>query len=82
MFLKTTNGGATWTTKTAGYQSTLYPGAGIMQNNKTAYFLNANTGFLGVQAVQGIARTTNCGQTFDTVRILQSGSSTGRDLFP
>jgi hypothetical protein len=51
MFMKTTNAGANWTTKTAGYQSTLYPGAGIMQNNKTAYFINANTGFLGVQAV-------------------------------
>ena len=76
MFMKTTNAGLNWTTKTAGYQSTLYPGAGIMQNNRTAYFLNVNTGFLGVQAVQGIARTTNSGQTFDTVRILFSGIGT------
>jgi photosystem II stability/assembly factor-like uncharacterized protein len=75
-FLKTTNAGVNWTTKTAGYQSSLYPGAGIMQNNRTAYFLNVNTGFIGVQAVQGITRTTNGGQTFDTVRILSSGTGT------
>ncbi|MCI0473922.1 MAG: YCF48-related protein [Ignavibacteria bacterium] len=77
-FLKTTNAGLNWTTKTAGYQSSLYPGAGIMQNNLTAYFLNVNTGFIGVQAVQGIAKTTNGGQTFDTVRILSSGNGTVR----
>src|SRR4030095_12090959 len=76
MFLKTTNGGTNWTTKTAGYQSSLYPGAGIMQNNRTAYFLNANTGFIGVQAVSGISKTTNGGQSFDTVRILTSGIGT------
>lgn len=81
MFLKTTNAGATWTTKTAGYQNGAYPGAGIMMNNRTAYFINANTGFLGVQAASGIARTTNGGQTFDTVRILQTGTSTGRDFY-
>ncbi|MBI5402232.1 MAG: T9SS type A sorting domain-containing protein [Ignavibacteriae bacterium] len=74
VFLKTTNAGTNWTVKTAGYPSTLYPGAGIYQNNLSGYFLNANTGFLGVQSVPGILRTTNGGQTFDTIRILASGS--------
>ena len=74
MFMKSTNGGTNWTTKTAGYPSTLYPGSGILQNNLTAYFLNVNTGFIGVQAVPGIVRTTNGGQTFDTIRILATGS--------
>lgn len=74
MFMKTTNAGVNWTTKTSGYQSTLYPAAGILQNNLSGYFLNANTGFLGVQSVRGIAKTTNGGQTFDTIQILASGS--------
>ncbi len=75
-FMKTTNAGGNWTTKTGGYPSTLYPGAQIYQNIKGAYFLNANTGFLGYQAVAGIVRTTNGGTTLDTIRILSSGSGT------
>lgn len=74
MFMKTTNAGVNWTTKTAGYPSTLYPGSGILQNSLSGYFLNANTGFLGVQSVRGIAKTTNGGQTFDTIQILLSGT--------
>ncbi len=74
MFLKTTNAGLNWRTSTVGYPSTLYPGAGILQNNLCGYFLNANTGFLGVQSVRGIAKTTNGGATFDTIQILPTGS--------
>jgi photosystem II stability/assembly factor-like uncharacterized protein len=81
MFMKSTNGGTNWTTKTAGYPSTLYPGAGIYQNNLTAFFLNSSTGYIGVQAVPGIVRTTNGGLSFDTLRILASGSGTVNGLY-
>ncbi len=75
-FLRTTDAGATWRTSTGGYPYTSYPGAGIYQNFRCAYFFNANTGYLGVQAVAGIAKTTNGGLTFDTLRILASGTGT------
>ena len=71
MFMKTTNAGVNWTTKTAGYQNTTYPGAGMLQNYKCGFFVNVNTGYLGVQSVQGIVKTTNGGHTFDTLRILR-----------
>ena len=74
MFMKTTNAGVNWTTKTAGYQNPTYPGAGMFNNYLSGFFLNANTGYLGVQSVQGIVKTTNGGQTFDTLRILESGN--------
>ncbi len=67
-FLKTTNAGINWFTSTGGYPSTLYPGAQIYQNLLCAQFFNANTGYIGVQAVRGIAKTTNGGQTFDTIQ--------------
>ena len=76
MFMKTTNAGANWSTKTGGYQMGSYPGMGIYQNFRGGYFLNVNTGFLGVQAVPGIVKTTNGGLTLDTIRILSSGSGT------
>jgi len=74
IFMKTTNAGVNWKVSTAGYPSTLYPNAGIYQNNLTGYFFDANTGFLGVQSVRGIAKTTNGGMSFDTIQILASGS--------
>lgn len=76
MFMKTTNAGVNWTTKTCGYPNPTYPGAGIYNNYKCGYFLNASTGFLGVQSVPGIMRTTNGGLTFDTIKILASGFGT------
>ncbi|MFZ4589988.1 MAG: YCF48-related protein [Ignavibacteria bacterium] len=75
-FLKTTNAGVNWYTSTGGYPNTSYPNAKIYQNIKTGYFFDANTGYIGVQAVPGIAKTTNGGQTFDTIRILASGIGT------
>src|SRR3974377_313478 len=56
MFMKSTNAGLNWTTKTAGYQNQSYPGAGMLQNYKSGYFLNVNTGYFGVQSVPGIVR--------------------------
>jgi photosystem II stability/assembly factor-like uncharacterized protein len=76
MIMKTTNAGVNWTTKTAGYQNETYPGAGMLQNYKSGYFVNVNTGYLGVQSVPGIVKTTNGGLTFDTIRILASGFGT------
>jgi photosystem II stability/assembly factor-like uncharacterized protein len=76
MIMKTTNAGVNWTTKTAGYQNGTYPGAGMLQNYKCGYFVNVNTGYLGVQSVPGIVKTTNGGLTFDTLRILPSGIGT------
>ncbi|TRZ51242.1 T9SS C-terminal target domain-containing protein [bacterium] len=76
MFMKSTNAGVNWITKTVGYQNSAYPGAGMLQNYKCGYFLNATTGFLGVQSVPGIVKTTNGGLTFDTIRILPSGIGT------
>ncbi len=76
MFVKTTNAGVTWTTKTAGYPNPTYPGAGMLQNYKCGYFVNVNTGYLGVQSVPGIVKTTNGGLSFDTIRILPSGIGT------
>ena len=73
MIMKSTNAGVNWTTKTVGYQNGAYPGAGMLANYKSGYFLNANTGFLGVQAVPGIVKTSNGGLTYDTVKILSSG---------
>jgi len=74
IFMKTTNAGANWKVSVAGYGYSSYPGSGIYQNNLTGYFFDANTGFLGVQAVRGIAKTTNGGMSFDTIQILSSGS--------
>lgn len=81
VFLKSTDAGATWKTSTGGYPSSLYPGAGIFQNFKSGFFFNANTGYLGVQAVRGIVKTTNGGLTFDTLQIVQSGSGTASGIY-
>jgi photosystem II stability/assembly factor-like uncharacterized protein len=80
-FLKTTNAGANWVTSTGGYPSSLYPGANIFQNFLCGKFFNANTGYLGVQAVRGIVKTTNGGQTFDTVQIVPSGSGSANAMY-
>ncbi|MCX6163237.1 MAG: YCF48-related protein [Ignavibacteriae bacterium] len=80
-FIRTTNAGVNWTTSTGGYPSTLYPGANIYQNFRTAYFLNAMTGYLGVQSVRGIVKTTNGGQSFDTLQILASGSGSTYGIY-
>ena len=74
IFMKTTNAGANWKVSVGGYGYSSYPGSGIYQNNLTGYFFDANTGFLGVQAVRGIAKTTNGGVSFDTIQILSTGS--------
>ena len=79
-FLKTTNAGTNWFTSTGGYPSTLYPGASVYQNLLCAKFFNANTGYIGVQAVRGIVKTTNGGQSFDTVQIVPSGSGTANAI--
>ena len=81
MFMKTTNAGGNWTTKTTGYQNEAYPGAGIYNNFKCGYFVNVNTGYFGVQSVPGIVKTTNGGQTFDTLRISNSGNGTVWGLY-
>src|SRR4030095_11194463 len=54
--IKTTNAGNSWTSVTGGYQSSLYPGAGIYGNIITSYFFNANTGFLGYGSCRGIVK--------------------------
>lgn len=80
-FLKTTNAGLNWVTSTGGYPSTLYPGAMIYQNLLCAQFFNANTGFIGVQSVRGIVKTTNGGQSFDTLQIVPSGSGSANAMY-
>src|SRR4030095_6974872 len=72
--IKTTNAGNSWTSVTGGYQSSLYPGAGIYGNIITSYFFNANTGFLGYGSCRGIVKTTNGGQTLDTIQVVPTGS--------
>ncbi len=66
-FLKTTDAGATWKTSTGGYPSTSYPRSPIFMDFRSAWFFNANTGYLGVQSSYGIVKTTNGGHTFDTL---------------
>jgi photosystem II stability/assembly factor-like uncharacterized protein len=80
-FMKTTNAGANWRISVSGYGHSLYPGSGIRQNNLTGYFFDANTGFLGVQSVRGIAKTTNGGESFDTIQILASGSGSTNGFY-
>jgi photosystem II stability/assembly factor-like uncharacterized protein len=80
-FLKSTNAGTTWVTSTGGYPSTLYPGSQIYQNLLSAQFFNANTGYIGVQSVRGIVKTTNGGQTFDTLQIVPSGSGSANAMY-
>ena len=73
---KTTNAGANWTTFSIGYQSTLYPGAGIYTNLVSGWFFNANNFILGTASSRGIVRSTNGGATYDTVQILTTNSGT------
>jgi photosystem II stability/assembly factor-like uncharacterized protein len=80
-FLKTTDGGVTWRNSVGGYQNSSYPGAGTYNSFKCGYFFNANTGFLGVTGARGIVKTTNSGFTFDTIKILASGTGTINSIY-
>lgn len=72
VLIKTTNAGANWTSMYIGYQSSLYPGAGILQPNYSGWFFDANNFILGPQSARGIVRTTNGGNTYDTTQLSTS----------
>jgi photosystem II stability/assembly factor-like uncharacterized protein len=73
--IKTTDAGTTWRTFTGGYPQNSYPGAGIFNNNRCAWFFDQNNGLIGVNACRGIAKITG-GAVIDTIQIIPSGSGT------
>jgi len=77
---KTTNAGVNWSTFSIGYQSTLYPGSGILQTLYSGWFFDANNFLLGSQSCRGVVRSTNGGLTYDTVQVLATGSGTIYDF--
>ena len=80
VMMKTTNAGTNWTTFSIGYQSTLYPGAGILQTLYSGWFFDVNNFILGSQSCRGVVRSTNGGLTYDTVQVLPTGSGTIYDF--
>jgi photosystem II stability/assembly factor-like uncharacterized protein len=76
---KTTNAGANWTSFSIGYQSTLYPGAGILTTIQSGWFFDVNNFLLGCQSCRGVVKTTNGGTTYDTIPVLATGSGTIND---
>jgi photosystem II stability/assembly factor-like uncharacterized protein len=75
VMVKTTNAGATWSAFSIGYQSSLYPGSGVLQSLYSGWFFDANNFILGSQSSRGVVRSTNGGLTFDTVQIASSTGS-------
>lgn len=80
VMIKTTNAGINWTAFSIGYQSTLYPAAGIYTNLLSGWFFDANNFVLGTASSRGIVRSSNGGVTFDTTQILATGSGSVYDF--
>jgi photosystem II stability/assembly factor-like uncharacterized protein len=81
LFMKTTDAGLNWTTNNrAGWPNTTYPDILTNWQGNSAWFFDQNNGIVVGNNSPGILRTTDGGETFDTLRILP-GSSTGKNLF-
>lgn len=80
VMIKTTNAGVNWTGFSIGYQSTLYPGAGIYTNLLSGWFFDVNNFLVGTASSRGIVRSSNGGITFDTTQILATGSGSVYDF--
>ena len=80
VMMKTTNAGVNWTTFSIGYQSTLYPGAGILQTLYSGWFFDVNNFLLGSQSCRGVVRSSNGGVTYDTVQVIPTGSGSIYDF--
>ena len=80
VMLKTSNAGVNWSAFSIGYQSTLYPGAGIYTNLLSGWFFDVNNFVLGTASSRGIVRSSNGGITFDTTQILATGSGSVYDF--
>lgn len=79
---KTTDGGISWTGHTkAGWKHNSYPGTYTVWHTYTAWFFDENSAVLVGNNMGGILRTTDGGQTIDTVRILASGTATLNNVY-
>jgi photosystem II stability/assembly factor-like uncharacterized protein len=69
-FMKTSDAGKTWSmTNMAGWANPSYPGTYANNITQAAWFFDKNIGIAGGQG-RGIVRTTNAGNTWDTIPIL------------
>jgi photosystem II stability/assembly factor-like uncharacterized protein len=76
MFMKTSDGGTTWTTTNlAGYPNSLYPNTMTNNHVYALWFFDKNNGFAAGGSGYGICKTSNGGTTFDTLRLTNSISS-------
>lgn len=81
IFMKTTDAGQTWITKNnAGWPNTSYPEINTRWHANAAWFFDQNNGIVVGSNTNGILRTTDGGETFDTLRILP-GSNSGKNIF-
>ncbi|MFI5406849.1 MAG: WD40/YVTN/BNR-like repeat-containing protein, partial [Nitrososphaerales archaeon] len=86
-FMKTTDAGQTWTTNNrAGWPNKAYPNALTNFHANKAWFFDQNNGIICPASGWGILKTTDGGETFDTLRIWDSapypfGSATVNGIY-
>ena len=74
-FMKTTDAGLTWTTNNkAGWPEHTYDGVNSNWHAYAGWFFDQNNGFMVGANTGGVLKTTNGGETFDTLRILPNGT--------
>ncbi len=81
MFMKTTDAGQTWTVNNkAGWPNNTYPGTLTNWHANAGWFFDPNNGIIVGSNANGVLRTTDGGETFDTLTILP-GSQSGKNLY-
>ncbi len=81
-FMKTTDAGQTWVTNNrAGWPNSSYPGHLTNWHAYAGWFFDQNNGIIVGSNMQGILRTSDGGETFDTLHILPSGTSTLNNVY-
>ncbi len=80
-FLKTTDAGQTWITKNnAGWPNLSYPDIQTNWHANEAWFFDQNNGIVVGGNTSGILKTTDGGETFDTLRIIP-GTNSGKNIY-